>query len=750
MAIDPSRHQAARVGVPAKPRRSPTASASQARRAKASRAGSVPASDAGRVAYVLGHGVLHAPEGVAHSLEKMAGAIVHHPLASGAVLVGTMLAPAPVATVLIGAGTAMAGYGIGRSIYRAIETASSASDPAALRKAVDQAGDAYGDTLVNAAMIGLPLLAGNRVSARAGALIERALSDAKAAPAPAATPSVPTGAVFGWLKQAIQGPIDDLPADLRGMVEELGPEKQKSLLGLVMKPDLLAGSKVDAAALAARSTGADAGTTAVGQLFTNERFLAASAEGRVAMLLDAMGPGFTKLAQVYGSADTLPPGLSDVLKVSRSQMPEMPREALDALLSQEPQTPEDVARGIYRIGGVRYQLGKVLGVASIGEVRQATDLETGRTVVIKLRKPSATPASVEQEFRFMRSLVDNYAKYSGLSADEKLQTEQYLDNFRKGVLEELDLRGEASNAARFAKTYEHAGFSGVDVRHVSPNGDVLVMNQAEGIPLTKIDSLPVAEQQEARMAYLRSMFRQIFGGYFHADPHPGNVFWNPSTKRIQYIDMGAMGEFTGPQQLEMSELLLSLLSCNPDAVAQLMIRNADRITSTVPPAELQARLSQALSSYFAQAGKGSTLTKQAVDVFKICQDLGVWPKDNGFWFNKTMFTVASNLDPVTSQRYMAELMPYLGSSVVSNLTSHPGQTLETVVNVARAARKNPGDFLGSVAVMANATPESVSGFGLSWARLVNGLATPARIVRQAGAAIDRLVSVPGQPGRSRS
>jgi predicted unusual protein kinase regulating ubiquinone biosynthesis (AarF/ABC1/UbiB family) len=660
---------------------------------------SIPQSKSARVATALGKGVVHAPAGIWHAGRDMVASAIDHPVITGSILAGSIALTAAVpsaAGYLLLAGMALAGVSVGMKLHDAVTKAISARTKADMDKAAHAAGDAYGDFLFNGALFALPYAAGRIASARGKAYMEQAIAQAAAeVPAGPAKGGKSTAQALKFLESALESPADELAKDAARTFEALPRTTRKQIMRLLTDPAFVSGKSTD----------------------------------RAAMLLDALGPGFTKLAQVYSEADGVPEAVAQALKVSRDAMKPMPQTALHDILSRHgDQNLGDLLHGVYRIGDGRYKLEKLLGVASIGEVHLARDVDSGMSVVLKVRKPGATPEAVGQEFKFMETLLDVGAKHGRLTEPQVALGRQSLRSFRKGVMKELDLGLEARNAKRFNAAYKDAGFDGVTIRHASKAGDLLVMDMAQGVPFSKLDTLPAAERQEAMLAYLRAMLRQVFDGYFHADPHPGNVFWNSATKRIQFIDMGAMGETTPRQQIELAEMLLTSLSRNSDAMAEMMMRTAEKITSTLPRDELQAKLAAEIDSALAQHGRGGDLNRQTMDLMKAAQRLGVWPKDNGFWFNKTLFTVATTVDQPTQQLFMAEALPKILTAVRRTAMAEPSTAGRMLMRVAKAASKQPQEFMSSLIVQSRANPDALGKLPRWAVRAGNEFALPGRIL----------------------
>ncbi|MBM3274298.1 MAG: hypothetical protein FJZ00_04050, partial [Candidatus Sericytochromatia bacterium] len=299
----------------------------------------IPQTATGRVAVALGKGIVHSPSGVWHAGRDMVKSAIDHPIVTGSILAGSIALTAAVpaaAGYLLWAGMALAGVSIGMKLNDAVSTALGARTKAEMDKAAREAGDAYGDFLFNGSLFALPYAAGRVASARGKAYMEQAIIQAATE-----VPAVPAGAeksaghALKFLEKALKSPVDDLARDAARTFEAVPRTTRKQFLRLLTDPEFVGGKSTD----------------------------------RAAMLLDALGPGFTKLAQVYSEADGVPAAVAQALKVSRDSMKPMPQTLLHDILSKHGnQNLGDLLRGVYRVGEGRYKLEKLLGVASIGEV----------------------------------------------------------------------------------------------------------------------------------------------------------------------------------------------------------------------------------------------------------------------------------------------------------------------------------------------------------------------------------------------
>lgn len=654
----------------------------------------VPETPSGRVAIALAQGLEHAPAGAWHGLKALGGAVVDHPVATGATMVGTvaLAAAVPLAgTLAAAAGIGFAAYSIGCKLVKAGRAAAHATTPEAMRRASALAGDAYGETLVNVGLVAGPMAVGHMVASKASEFVAQIQAQAKRVPLK--VDPQPGQALIKALSPLAEVPPRELLGDLMSLSNTLAPEKREALLALVQRAD----------------------------------FLAADPPHKLLLTVETLGPAFTKLTQVASTSDEIPADLAKVLQATQDGLAPMSRGSLDAILGQEPQDAADVAQGIYRIGGERYRMGDTLGVASVGEVHLVHDLATQQARVLKLRKPAANPESVQQEFQLMEGLVRSWAKVGKVTDNDLQRTLQNLSSFRQGVLDELDMTQEFKNAQRFSAMYGDQPFKGVTVRYASPKGNLLLMDRAQGVPFTKLSTLSADDRDAALLAYMRGLYQQMGSGYFHADPHPGNVFWDAQARRVQFIDMGAMAEISPAQQVQLFEMIGIMLSRNADQLSRYMIQHADRITASLPADQLQAELGQALNRFFETGTEAMDPNKDALAIAKICQDHGVFPHDQGFWFTKTMITIGNVTRGPVGDRWLPELLPPMTRAVAAAARNTPGDVKTMVLNLARAVGQSPGGFAKSIVLLTKAQPDQFRNLPVAFVKVLNELAFPLRV-----------------------
>ena len=280
--------------------------------------------------------------------------------------------------------------------------------------------------------------------------------------------------------------------------------------------------------------------------------------------LERLGPAFVKLGQVLSTrGDLLPPAYLEAL--GRLQD------------SVEPFSFADVERVIHEDFGFRLSKGfssfdaEPIAAASLGQVHRAT-LRDGRDVAVKVQRPNireglaADIATMEDIAGFLDRHTD---------AGRQFEFREMVHEFRRTLAQELDYQREAQNLLRLADNL--ASFRRIVIpRPVDDytSARVLTMEMIHGRKIT--DITPLMRQEIDGMALARELFRAylhqiIVDGFFHADPHPGNVFITEDG-RIALLDLGMVSRLAPARQDQLLKLLLAVSEGNGDRAASLALQ----------------------------------------------------------------------------------------------------------------------------------------------------------------------------------
>jgi ubiquinone biosynthesis protein len=284
---------------------------------------------------------------------------------------------------------------------------------------------------------------------------------------------------------------------------------------------------------------------------------------RVRRAFEELGTTFIKLGQILSTRVELfaPEWIAEFEKL-QDQAPPVAFEALRAQLEADLGTPVESAFASLDI--------EPLAAGSIAQVHRAR-LKDGSEVVLKLRRPGIRPV-VEADLRLLAHLAEIVEQES--AEWRRLRPRALVGHFTLSLRRELDLETEAHHAERVA-----AGFV-EDPDIVIPriywewtNERMNTQAYIAGIPgrnVAAVDAAGMDRKLLARRGAKAVMKMVLEQGFFHADPHPGNVFYLPGN-RVALIDFGMVGRLTPGRSDELVELLYGLARRNSAQVAEILL-----------------------------------------------------------------------------------------------------------------------------------------------------------------------------------
>jgi len=283
---------------------------------------------------------------------------------------------------------------------------------------------------------------------------------------------------------------------------------------------------------------------------------------RLRQALEELGPTFSKLGQILSTRPGLLPHEFVVeLSALQDRVTPLTESEVVGVMEQELQVPwEDVFESIDP---------QPLAAGTIGQVHRAT-LEDGDRVVIKVQRPTAR----DEIFRDLGLLELFAEKAAGRPAlGELIDIPVLAGNLSDSLRRELDFREEAGNIERLRdvlQPYDRLDVPRLYAELTTPR--LLVMEEIPGVPIREA---PASEgRPEAARQLLEAYYRQVLqNGFFHADPHPGNLLW--WNDKVYFLDLGMVGEVEPRLRELIVLLLLAFLREDAHFLADVMLMLAD-------------------------------------------------------------------------------------------------------------------------------------------------------------------------------
>ena len=279
--------------------------------------------------------------------------------------------------------------------------------------------------------------------------------------------------------------------------------------------------------------------------------------------LITLGPTFIKIGQSLGTrADLLPLPFVKELGTLVDQVPPFPNDVAFAIIERE------LGRKISEVYA-EFDL-EPIAAASLGQVYRAR-LHSGEEVAVKVQRPNLD-ATIKGDIVILKKVARFAERFPKLN--ENADWAGMLGEFNTTVHEEMDYRAEGKNAERFRESFRT--WTNVHVPTIYWNASspkVLTMEFIHGTKVTDLEELirrgvdPAVINRLLIKTYLKQLLED---GFFHADPHPGNLLVMPDG-RLAFFDFGMVGRITPELQAKMIDAFFHVVSKDPAGIAQDLI-----------------------------------------------------------------------------------------------------------------------------------------------------------------------------------
>ncbi|MBF0753221.1 AarF/ABC1/UbiB kinase family protein [Jeotgalicoccus nanhaiensis] len=380
----------------------------------------------------------------------------------------------------------------------------------------------------------------------------------------------------------------------------------------------------------------------------NDEVLEKTYAERIRIFIEEMGTTFIKLGQIASTrGDLLPPDLIKELEKLQSHVAPFPATEARKLIEESLEAPIDELFMIFDDTPV--------GSASIGQVHRAM-LHTGEDVAVKVQR-----ANIEKTVRTDLEILRHLAVLaeSNLEWARNYQVTDMIEEFSDALINELDYTIEARNVERIGKTHKNDDKIKIpEIYWEYSTKNVMVMDFIKGIPVNHFDELDKLNINRSDLAetLARAIFQQIFEeGYFHGDPHPGNV----SVLRdgtLVFLDFGMIGRLTSDLKNNFGSLLISLMRKDSDGVVKAIVKMGV-VPSDVSMRDLNREAEIMRDKYYDVPLSKLNFSDAVNDLFGIANKYKIKLPQDFTILAKTLLTlesVVSQLDPDFSIMDVAE------------------------------------------------------------------------------------------------
>ncbi len=279
--------------------------------------------------------------------------------------------------------------------------------------------------------------------------------------------------------------------------------------------------------------------------------------------LQDLGPTFVKLGQILATrVDLFAPEWIEELEKLQDRAPASPYPEVRAQLCDDLGGPPETVFAAFDA--------QPIAAGSIAQVHRAR-LADGTDVVVKVRRPGIVPV-VEADLRLLARLAEMLeTRFPELA---RFRPREVVRQVAATLRRELDLATECRNAERIAASFRERPEIVVPKVHWDWTSErVNVQQYIDGTPSRDPEALAAAGLDRAALAHrgAQAMLKMVLeDGFFHADPHPGNVFYLPGN-RVAFIDFGMAGHLSERRRDELVRLLDGLVSRDAEGVVDILL-----------------------------------------------------------------------------------------------------------------------------------------------------------------------------------
>ncbi|TGE31163.1 AarF/UbiB family protein [Desulfosporosinus sp. Sb-LF] len=301
------------------------------------------------------------------------------------------------------------------------------------------------------------------------------------------------------------------------------------------------------------------------RLFTDMEHIDPMTVGeRIRQVIEELGPTYVKIGQIASTrADVIPEDILRELEKLQDNVPSFSFEEVRKIIEEELGSPlEEIFSSFDK---------DVIAAASIGQVHRA-QLRTGEVVAVKVQRPQIK-AMIETDLEILLDLA-TLAEHR-MERMERLQLRDVVEEFAKSLRNELDYTIEARNAEKIAKQFRNDKTIHIPTIFWDySTRTVLTMEFVQGLKLNQFDALEEKGYDRKTIAeqLVQALFHQVLiEGFFHADPHPGNIFLL-SGGVISFIDFGMVGRLTLEMKHNFASLVIAMMRQNTESMIKAVLR----------------------------------------------------------------------------------------------------------------------------------------------------------------------------------
>jgi ubiquinone biosynthesis protein len=370
-----------------------------------------------------------------------------------------------------------------------------------------------------------------------------------------------------------------------------------------------------------------------------QKELKLSRSERIRKTVEGLGPSFIKMAQILSTRpDLIPLELADEFSKLQDDVEAIPFEQIQSRFVEE------FGKDVDEIFDGKFSL---IASASLGQVYKGR-LKSGEEVAVKVLRPG-TQEMIQSDIQIMyhiTSLLEDKLHGYGIDSPTKI-----VQEFERTIKKELDYNTEALSLKRFAKNFESNESIFVPKLYEEFScSTILTMELVEGIKVTdikKLEEIGINPKEVAKSGF-DLLCEQIFEHrFFHADPHPGNIFALPDG-RISFVDFGMMGSIAERDRKDFVDMIYYIVKEEEEKAAFCILKLAKVENDNLDTDAFAKDMGDVIRTYFYGSLKDIKIKNLLNDTVALMSRHKVYFKENNYLLAKALITiegVGKALDP---------------------------------------------------------------------------------------------------------